>query len=249
MKIDPALQEGVLEKRYKRFLADVKLTGGQLLTLHCPNTGSMKNCQAPGSRVWFSTAANLKRKYRHTWEIVEVQNKHLVGINTGRANSLVREAIETSVIKELGGYESIRAEVPYGKPKIPNSRHGSRIDFLVEGSNNPQKSDCYVEVKNVSLGVGNGLGLFPDAVTIRGHKHLQELIDVRKAGNRAVLCFCVQHTGINRLQPADEIDPEYGRLLRLASETGVELIAYGANVDTDLSVIELTRKLTVELPV
>jgi sugar fermentation stimulation protein A len=159
----------------------------------------------------------------------------------------VREAIMGGVIKELAGYNSIRAEVPYGRPKIPNGKPGSRIDFLLENSN-PEKATCYVEVKNVSLGVGNSLALFPDAVTIRGRKHLQELIEVYKAGHRAVLCFCVQHTGVERLQPADEIDPEYGRLLRLANNTGVELIAYGANIDTKTSVIELTRKLAVELP-
>jgi len=247
MKINPALQEGLLETRYKRFLADITTSENQPLTLHCPNTGSMKNCQVPGSRIWYSTSVNPKRKYRHTWEIVEVKGKQLVGINTARANSLVREAIMGGVIKELAGYNSIRAEVPYGRPKIPNGKPGSRIDFLLENSN-PEKATCYVEVKNVSLGVGNSLALFPDAVTIRGRKHLQELIEVYKAGHRAVLCFCVQHTGVERLQPADEIDPEYGRLLRLANNTGVELIAYGANIDTKTSVIELTRKLAVELP-
>jgi sugar fermentation stimulation protein A len=249
LKIDPALQEGLLERRYKRFLADVTTSENQSLTLHCPNTGSMKNCQLPGSRIWYSTSANPKRKYRHTWEIVEVTDKQLVGINTARANSLVREAITCGVIKELAGYNSIRAEVPYGRPKVPNGKPGSRIDFLLENNINSQKASCYLEVKNVSLGVGNSLALFPDAVTTRGHKHLQELIDVYKAGHRAVLCFCVQHTGVERLQPADEIDPEYGRLLRLANNAGVELIAYGANIDTKTSVIELTRELAVELPV
>jgi len=162
MEIKGGLQQGILVKRYKRFLADIKLAGGKAITIHCPNTGSMKNCQQPGSRVWFSTSSNAGRKYPHTWEVIEIDGANLVGINTGRANALVFEALENAMVPELSGYEKIKREVKYGE-------QGSRIDILLE---HPQRIPCFVEIKNVSLGVSDGKGLFPDAVTTRGQKHL-----------------------------------------------------------------------------
>lgn len=240
MQFAPELKPGILEKRYKRFLADVRLQDGNTITVHCPNTGSMMNCQQPGSRVWFSSSDNPKRKYPCTWQIVEVENSWLVGINTGLANTLVREAIESGVVEQLQGYSNIRTEVAYGE-------QNSRIDILLEQERANNLSLCYVEVKNVSLGVGDGLGVFPDAVTSRGQKHLLELMHMRKQGHRAVLFFCVQHTGIDRVSPADDIDPEYGRLLREANSQGVELLAYAAEFDIRRSRIELRRQLPVLL--
>jgi len=239
MEFDPTLQEAKLIERYKRFLADVKTTSGELLTLHCPNTGSMMNCKTPGSRVWYSTSDNPKRKYPHTWEVVETEQHHLVGINTALANALVNEAIESGLIAELDGYSEIQREVPYGKEK-------SRVDFLLRNHVDSQIPDCYVEVKNVSLGLEDGLGMFPDAITTRGQKHLRELMDIKASGNRAVLLFCIQHTGINRLVPADSIDPVYGKLLRTAKINGVELLAYGAQIT--LEEIKLNSKIPVYLP-
>ena len=238
MRFESALEEGKLLKRYKRFLADIRTPGGEVLTVHCPNTGSMKHCQEPGSRVWYSASANRNRKYPHTWHIVESAGKYLVGINTSLANRLVLEAIESGVIAQLTGYGSMRAEVPYGQR--------SRIDLLLEGhaSHPPQ---CYVEIKNVTLGMGQGLGLFPDAVTSRGQKHLRELMGVRQEGARALLLFCVQHEGIDRVAPADTIDPEYGRLLRLAQEEGVEILAYAARFDLSAAEVSLQKQLPVEL--
>ena len=233
---DP-LQEAVLLRRYKRFLADVELPDGRKMTLHCPNTGSMKNCQQPGSRIWFTLSDNPKRKYPGTWQIVEVDGGALVGINTSLANGLVAEAIAINRIAELSGYSSMRKEVAYGKQR-------SRIDLLLESENG--KRDCFIEVKNVSLGVGYGVGLFPDAVTSRGQKHLQELIDVVRSGHRAVLFFCVQHSGIDAVRPADEIDPDYGQLLREAAKAGVELIAYRARFDLGKSGVELLDPLPVQ---
>ncbi|MCG8413830.1 MAG: DNA/RNA nuclease SfsA [Pseudomonadales bacterium] len=238
MKFPQPLQEGRLIKRYKRFLADIQTEQGQT-TIHCPNTGSMKNCQDPDARVWYTDSANPKRKYPCTWQIVETDGQYLVGINTSLANHLVGEAITSGVVTELNAYEEIRYEVPYGNQK-------SRIDILLQSRADAEQENCYVEIKNVSLGLGDGLGLFPDAVTTRGHKHLQELIDVKKNGERAVLFFCVQHTGIDHVRPADDIDPEYGRLLRLAQQSGVELIAYGAEFDLLNSRVELRQKLLVE---
>jgi sugar fermentation stimulation protein A len=240
MQLQKKLQEGVLLKRYKRFLADITTQAGESITIHCPNTGSMKNCQEPGSRIWYSDSENPNRKYACTWELVEVDNKHIVGINTGLANKLVHEAITSNRIIELTTYESIRTEVAYGEQK-------SRIDLLLEGTAKDPDALCYVEVKNVSLGLGDGLGSFPDAVTARGQKHLQELLHMHSLGHRAVLLFCVQHSGIRRIIPADNIDPEYGRLLREVASKGVEVIAYRADFDVQNSRVMLREKVPVLL--
>lgn len=220
MRFADPLVSARLVRRYKRFLADVTFDDGTTITVHCPNTGSMLGCHAPGSRVWLSRSDNPKRKYAYTWELVELDGGVLVGINTGRSNALVREAIESGVIDELGGYEEIRAEVAYGN-------EGSRADFLLTGD----ATDCYVEVKNVTAAVEDGVALFPDAVSARGTKHLRELMGaVRDSGKRAVLCFCVQRTDVNEVRPADDIDPTYGRTLREALAEGVEVLAYRATM-------------------
>jgi len=220
MKFSSLLIEATLLKRYKRFLADVALLSGKTLTIHCPNTGSMQGCDILGSRVWFSTSDNPKRKYPNTWEIVEVDGGSLVGINTGLANRLVREAIDEQLITELQGYEQVKQEVKYGQ-------ENSRIDFLLT----KEQEQCYVEVKNVTLGGEKGIGYFPDAITLRGSKHLRELIAMKEQGHRAVILYCVQHTGINEVHPADHIDPIYGKTLRQAMDAGVEVLAYRAKVD------------------
>ncbi len=240
MIFDSPLQTAFLLRRYKRFLADIKLASGEEITIHCPNTGSMKNCIVEGGQCWYSTSDNPKRKYPHTWEIATTPGGHLAGINTGRANGLVREAIEAGVISELSGYSSIRAEVKYGQ-------ENSRIDFLLSSES---RDDCYVEVKSVTLctdsdELSRGEGLFPDAVSQRGSKHLRELIEMKKQGHRAVLVFCVQHTGILQVSPADEIDAVYGETLRMAVKQGVEMLAYKSSVSP--SEIVLTSKVPVIL--
>ncbi|MCV6610175.1 MAG: DNA/RNA nuclease SfsA [Amphritea sp.] len=229
------MQSGRLIKRYKRFLADIELENGRELTVHCPNTGSMKNCADPGSEVWIQDSGNLKRKYPFGWELVQVEGRFWACINTGRANALIREAVETGVIVELQGYDSLRQEVKYGD-------ENSRIDLLLESESQPK---CYVEIKNVTLLEGPGLGVFPDAVTARGAKHLRELMLMVEQGHRAVLMFCVPHTGIERVRPADHIDPEYGQLLREASAAGVEVYAYGARISPEE--VTICRALPVEL--
>lgn len=237
MKFDPPLLTGTLIKRYKRFMADVKLPSGEVITIHCPNTGSMLNCNQPGSAVWFSDSGNPKRKYRHTWEqvAVGVDGEYRAGINTGLANKLVKEAIEQGVISELRGYDSLRTEVKYGN-------ENSRIDLLLETVTPPQQ--CFVEVKNVTLGE-QGIAYFPDAVTDRGRKHLRELVSMVQAGYRAVLLFCVQLTGVSEVRPADHIDPAYGEALRLASTEGVEICAWQADITAQE--IALVRPLPVVL--
>lgn len=234
MKFKPTLQQGRLIKRYKRFLADIELPDGELITIHCPNTGSMKNCNEPGSRVWFSTSDNPKRKYPNTWEMVEVAKRYRAGINTGRANALVEEAIRDGIVSELQGYDEIQREVKYGE-------ENSRIDLLLRAG----KSLCYVEIKNVTLWMGDGVGIFPDAVTTRGQKHLRELMAMKAQGHRAVIFFCIQHTGIETVAPADEIDPDYGAMLREAHAAGVEVLAYGG--DLTARAITLNKPIPVLL--
>lgn len=233
---DKKWQSGRLLRRYQRFLADVRLDDGSQITIHCPNTGSMKNCIVPDSPCWFSLSANPKRKYPHTWEVATVPGGYLAGVNTGRANALVEAGIERGVITELQGYSRCRREVRYGQEK-------SRIDFLLEDG----ERRCYVEVKSVTLMDAPGQGLFPDAVSQRGTRHLRELIEMVRAGHRAVLLFCVQHTGIEWVEPADLIDPEYGVTLRRAVQAGVEVLAYGATIEPDQAQVHLKPRLQVRL--
>lgn len=220
MRFDPPFTEVRLLKRYQRFLADVQFPDGQRLTVHCPNTGSMLGCAEPGMRVWLSRASNPKRKYAWTWEQVEALPGVPVGIHTGRTNSLVREAIEADLMRELTGYPGLKGEVRAGA--------GFRVDFLLSG--HCKWPDCYLEVKNVTAAVRDGIALFPDAVSERASRHLRELMERVKAGQRAALCFCVQRDDVFEVRPADAIDPVYGRTLREAEAAGVELIAYAARV-------------------
>ncbi|WP_445781308.1 DNA/RNA nuclease SfsA [Shewanella sp.] len=215
MQFEPKLETGILLKRYKHFLADVSLPDGQIITIHCPNTGSMKNCLFPGQPVWFSTSDNPKRKYPHTWEIMQTDQQHLIGINTGRANALAEEAIKQHVITELQGYDTLKREVKYG-------HENSRIDILLTSQTLPE---CYIEVKSCTL-LEDHVGYFPDAVTTRGQKHLRELIQMVTMGHRAVLLFVVQHSGISTVKPARHIDPQYADLLEQAVIQGVEVLAY-----------------------
>lgn len=225
------LQPATLIKRYKRFMADVvpESVPDQpevpLLTLHCANTGSMKNCMGEGWRVWYSDSGNPKRKYPCSWELSETPDGHLICINTAQANRIVKEALEQQVISELADYSSVQAEVKYGT-------ENSRIDFLLTQDGLP---DCYVEVKSATLldeSFGKGQGFFPDAVTERGRKHLRELQQMVEAGHRAVLLFCVNHTGIEQLSVAGHIDPAYAQTLRDVIRAGVEVLAYKARMDT-----------------
>ena len=208
-----------LIKRYKRFLADVRLDNDEMITVHCPNTGSMKNCVEENAEIWLSDSNNPKRKYRYTWEYLRTSRGHHIGVNAGKANQLVQSAIQDDLVEPLAGYDTIRPEVKYGD-------ENSRIDLLLQDS---KRQDCYVEVKSVTLledPPSSGIGYFPDAVSERGAKHLRELIKMSQADARSVLFFCVQHTGIQEVRPADHIDREYGKLLREALDSGVEVLAY-----------------------
>nr|VFJ57744.1 MAG: sugar fermentation stimulation protein A [Candidatus Kentron sp. DK] len=235
MKFPTPLLPARLVRRYKRFLADCILEDGTAVTAHCPNTGAMLGCDRPGSRVWLSRSDNPKRKYALTWEIAEAAPGTLVGIHTGRANALVREALDNDRIPPLRGYRNIRREVTFG-------RESSRVDFLLQDARNGAP-DCYVEVKNVTAAVEQGIALFPDAVTTRGARHLRELIHVVENGGRGVVLFCVQRGDVREVRPADAIDPEYGRTLREALARGVEALAWRAGIT--IEGIELCEPLPV----
>ncbi len=221
MKFPEPLVEGRLIRRYKRFLADVRLPDGSEVTAHCPNTGSMLGCQPENARVWLSRSDNPKRKLQYTWELVETSPGQLACVNTARPNSQAREAVQAGTVVELAGYRECRAEVKYGVEK-------SRIDLSLSGH-------------------------VPDAVTERGQKHLRELMAQVQQGDRAVLFFVVNHTGIQTVRPADHIDRKYGELLREACDAGVEVVAYRADLSesdgTPTGVLTLTESVPVILEV
>ena len=239
MNFNPEFQKGRLLRRYKRFFADIEVDrDGEVETIvaHCPNTGSMRNCLVIGSECWFSASNNPKRKLKFTLEAVTSEYGGMAGVNTARANALVWEALESKRIAELAEYAHIQKEVRFGE-------QNSRLDFRL--STEGAEPDCLLEVKSVTLGMGDGLGMFPDAVTARGRKHLEELMLAVQQGHRAVLLFCVQHTHIERLEPAWERDPEYCKTLGEAMDAGIEVLAYKAVVTPQCFKVE--RRIPFDL--
>lgn len=235
MRFTEPLNEGILLRRYKRFLADIELADGTQVTAHCPNSGSMRTVAIPGNRALLSRATNPKRKLAWTWEIAYVGNGTVPAlVNTMWPNHVVREAIEAGQVAQLTGYGTIRSEVPYGER--------SRIDHLLMGEDRP---DCYVEVKNVTLLHEPGVASFPDGVTTRGARHLRELMQVVADGGRAVQLFHVARGDVDEVRPADSIDPHYGQTLRRAAAAGVEVLAYRAAVSP--SGVTLADQIPVHL--
>ena len=227
----PRLLQGTLIKRYKRFKADVRLRNGHIVTALCPNTGSMLTCAEPGRPVYLSRHHRESRKLKYTWEMIDMPTS-LVGVNTMVPNKLVKHAIMAEKVRELTGYENIRSEVRYGEH--------SRIDLLLQ--ENERK--CWVEVKNSTL-VKDGIVSFPDAVTSRGLKHLKELQNQVRLGDRAVMFYLVQRMDAGLFRPADHIDEAYGKEFRKAIENGVEILVY--DVALDLEGIELNKALPYEI--
>ena len=236
MKLTPPLARATLLRRYKRFLADLETPDGELMTVHCPNTGAMLGCAEPGSEAWFSTSANPKRKYPHTLEVVISANGR-VGVNTARANQLVAEALAAGSLAPFSERQLVRAEAV-----IPDE--AGRFDFLLEESDG---TPCWVEVKNMTLCDDTGRGSFPDAVSERALKHVNALVRRVSAGERAALVFCVQHTGVLRATLADEIYPAYGAAVRAAAQAGVEVLAFGCRIEPDE--IRIDAQLPVDLAV
>lgn len=226
----PKLIPGTLIKRYKRFLADVRLENGEQVTAHCPNSGSMKACSEPGRPVYLSLHDHPNRKLKYTWEIIDMPDS-LVGVNTMIPNRLVKQSIEDGLVDELKGYERVISEVKVG--------NGSRLDLLLEKGVGER---CFVEVKNCTL-VKDGVACFPDAVTARGRKHLLELQRLVAEGNRGAIFFLIQRMDAEEFRPADHIDPLYGAELRRARMSGVEILAY--DVSIDLSRIALNEPLLI----
>jgi sugar fermentation stimulation protein A len=238
MKLPVPLLSGHLLRRYKRFLADIRLDDGRELTAHCPNTGAMRGCMAPGSRVWLSESDNPRRRYRHTWELVEPSPGVLVGINTARTNGLVEEALGCGLLDDLPGTHQWRREV-----SVPDL--GCRIDFLLQAEDGGP--DCYLEAKNVTAAVEGRMALFPDAVSDRAVRHLLSLVELVDRGYRAALCFCVQRHDVHTVRPAAEIHPEYARALALAGASGVQLMGFRCNVAAGS--IEPVRRVRVQVDV
>jgi len=231
------LVPAVLIRRYKRFLADVELTDGTTITAHVANPGAMTGLQQPGARVWLSRSESTTRKLPYSWELVEADfgaGLELVGVNTAHPNTIVAEALAADIIPELTGYATIRREVKYGQ--------NSRIDFLLEY---PQRPACYVEVKNVHLMRRPGLAEFPDSVTARGAKHLEELATKAKGGHRAVMLFVIQLVSAQMFALARDIDRGYGLAFDRALDAGVETIAYACRLHEN----EIVLAQRIPLPI
>jgi sugar fermentation stimulation protein A len=225
MQFVSTLIPATLARRYKRFLADVVLESGELITVHVANPGAMTGLDRPLSRVWLSDSSNPLRKLPLSWELVETDlggGPELVGVNTGHPHELVAEALEAGLIPELRGYPTIRREVKYGE--------ASRIDFLLES---PARPPCYLEIKNVHLMRTRGLAEFPDSITQRGAKHLRELAAVRRTGARAVTLFVIQIPSADRFSVARDIDPVYANAFDQARARGVEMLAWRCKVGLD----------------
>lgn len=214
VRLPSPLLEGILLRRYKRFLADVQLVDGREVTAHVPNTGTMLGVSTPGTRVWLSHSNNPRRKTLFTWELSTSDNGTLVAVNTGLANLLAEEAICRGVLAPLDGYDNTRREVRFG-------RENSRIDLLLEGPG----GRCWVEVKSVTL-AKEDVALFLDAATARGRKHLRELTALAREGERTTMLYCIQRADVQSFAPAEDIDPDYARLLREAAAAGVEVLAF-----------------------
>lgn len=228
----PELTPGILVKRYKRFMADVKLADGEVVTAHCPNSGSMRECCEPGRPVHLSFHDNPKRKLKYTWELIEMPTS-IVGINTLIPNRLVAESIKAGLVSDLNGYDNVAREV--------KTSDNTRLDILLSSEDGNR---CYVEIKNCTL-VKEGVACFPDAVTSRGLKHLLELSALVSKGFRCVIFYVIQRMDAKIFQPADHIDPAYGRELRQVLKHGVEILVYDTRID--LKTIRLNRKIPCKL--
>src|SRR5580698_3502597 len=218
MRFDPPLTSGTLAKRYKRFLADIVLDNGDMMTVHVANPGAMTGLDRSFSRIWISDSQNPLRKLRYSWELVEADfgnGPELVGVNTGNPNNLVADALTTGLIPELRDYTTVKREVKYGT--------NSRVDFLLES---PKLPACYLEIKNVHLMRSPGLAEFPDSVTERGAKHLDELAEMVARGARAIQLYIIQIPSADRFAVARDIDKDYAAAFDRARRRGVEMLAW-----------------------
>nr|WP_320119413.1 DNA/RNA nuclease SfsA [uncultured Marinifilum sp.] len=216
------LVHGRLIKRYKRFLADIELDKGEIVVAHTANSGSMKSCLEEGAEVYLTYVDDPKRKTNYTWEMIKI-NDSWVGINTAVPNLLIYEAVKNQEIKALTGYTDVKREVRFDD---------SRFDVFAQNA----QEECFIEVKNVSLKVDN-YARFPDAVTVRGRKHLNTLMRVKKEGKRALMVYVIQRTDVDVFAPAIDIDPEYAETLKKAYQNGVEIYPIRAIVSPEKIVL------------
>ncbi len=231
MQFTTSLLRGTLIRRYKRFLADVTLPDGEIITAHCPNTGAMTGCAEPGFTVWLSQSDNPKRKLPYTWELAQDFNQNFIGINTHNANKLVAEALNNKSLDAFNQVEEVKREVtPPGA--------SSRFDFAFQRSGKTE----YMEVKSVTLNE-DGAGYFPDAVTTRGKRHCLELAALAERGIPTTLAFCVQHTGIKSVSIASHIDPQYAEAVNEAHRKGVKIVAFGCLINQQK--VEINQSLPV----
>jgi sugar fermentation stimulation protein A len=235
MKLPTPILRGHLIRRRLRFLLDLRTDAGELTTVHCPNTGTMEGCLEPDALVLASRAENPERKYPYGAELIQLASGAWIGINTLRANRIVGEALRGGAVPELAVYDQVRAEVRYGE--------ASRADFLLEAEGEPP---CLVEVKNATWPTPDGGTGFPDAVTLRGQKHVRELRAARRRGTRAVFLFLCNRDDGSYFRPCHEHDPDYAAALSRAARAGVEVLAY--QVRFDPPTLELGERLPVELP-
>lgn len=236
MLLPSPMIRGKLIKRYKRFLADIELENGEVITAHCANPGGMIGLKDSGIDVWLSQSDNPKRKLKYSWELCRI-GRAMVGINTAHPNAIVEEAIRAGQVPELAGYETLKREVKYGK--------NSRIDILLS---DPVKGLCYVEVKNVHLkrdDVAPGLAEFPDAVTARGAKHLDEMADMVAEGHRAVMFYLIQRDDCDRFALASDIDPHYAARFFAATSAGVEALAYDCIIDLKIPSVTVNKAVPI----
>lgn len=219
MRFQTPLVPGRLIRRYNRFLSDVTLDTGQVVKAHCPNPGAMLGLKDEGLRVWLEPNDDPKKKLKYGWRLVEFENGHWSGIDTAVPNRVVREALEARRVPGLGAYDTVRAEVKYGQK--------SRVDFLLSGAG---QRDVYVEVKNAHLRRTGDLAEFPDCVTDRGARHLEELAGMVAEGHRAVMLYLVQRTDCARFSLARDLDPAYGAAFDRARAAGVEAMVFGTEI-------------------
>ncbi len=232
MRFQTPLMPAVLIRRYKRFLADIRLEDGREVTAHCANPGSMMGLATPGMRIWVEPNDDPKKKLKFGWRLVDHENGHFTGVDTSVPNRALRTAIMAREVPELAAYETVLPEQKYGE--------SSRIDFLLQQNGLP---DAYVEVKSVTLSRQPGLAEFPDSVTARGSKHLGELAAMAREGHRAILFYLIQRTDCASMTVAADIDPTYAAAFEVARAAGVEAMAYGTCITPEA--INLGRPVPV----
>ena len=234
MRFQTQLVPATLTRRYKRFLADIRLEDGRVVVAHCANPGSMLGLAEPEMRIWVEPNDDPKKKLKYGWRLVDHGGGHFTGVDTSLPNRALKAALAVGEIAELAGFEVLKPEVRYGE--------NSRIDFLLSGGGR----DTYVEVKSVTLSRQPGLAEFPDSVTKRGAKHLAELARMVQAGHRAVMLYLIQRTDCQRMTLAADIDPAYAAAFDAAREAGVEAIAYDTRITPDA--VEIGQKVEMDYP-